>query len=452
MAIENTSNFIPTGTNPLLPGVGTALLLMGRSATGKTTLIATLARYVYKRFGKVTHFYANDPGAAGDYLDSTINMGIIRVFRMGSRDPDSSLDMAEETIMRAAQGYWPEEFVDVRKGEVPVGVKLRPPVYAVHSVYCAQGHLVGETVELRGYFKDAPVCPTCGLATSAKTVGHIERSFRQAKGFEDVGMVAYDGLTEVGSTLMIDLSDRHARGPEMGGLKGEGSGLGGNVVSGDLILGGNNKAHYGFAQSVCERAVKKSITIPFLIAPPVWTSLKCLGSEQSSGNPIYGPDIPGRAKTAEAPRWFGTVLGTDIVEGQHRLYLRSYEDSADRGVQVICKSRASEELPEYLGDGPGAERYSGFNLGRYFELLEESFEKTAVRDAVEFPTPPGLPPLKLPADELRPTESASVLVQAPTKLRGLGLPVATPPPGVRMLPRPMPLPPAKAPSLKKEAE
>src|SRR3970040_884373 len=86
-----------------------ALGLVGDTGTGKTTLLVTLAEYVYQKYGKVTRYYSIDPGGFGDLMYSLIVKGIVEVWRMRTRDVDGQLAMPTGTCALASRGYWPVE-------------------------------------------------------------------------------------------------------------------------------------------------------------------------------------------------------------------------------------------------------------------------------------------------------------------------------------------------------
>ena len=89
-----------------------ATMIFGDTGTGKSSLIATLAEYVWEKHKKVTLLYSTDGGGFGTNVEVLIEQGIIWLWKMRSRG------LAFETVARATQGYWPEEILVPQTGEV----------------------------------------------------------------------------------------------------------------------------------------------------------------------------------------------------------------------------------------------------------------------------------------------------------------------------------------------
>lgn len=359
-------------------------LLMGDSGSGKTSLLATLAEWVWKKYHLVTLLYSADPGGWVTEVQTLVNRGIIRVWKVPSRDPEDRFGLAFETCMRAAQGYWPKEFLDLGKGRVPISVDLVPPVSYEFRLYCAKGHVV-RRVSVEGQLVGQFICApdgnpgNCGLSVSMKSGAKVTRSSHRMKGFENVGAVCYDGLTSMCAWAMRDLQDRGAR-VEAGEKDALRSAM--KITSGGMTFGSSTLSHYGAAQSLAERMLNAAGTIPYLVARPVWTALEKRGTDDKSQLVIYGPDLPGSAKTATAPQWVGNLFGVCAFPVEHdrvewRLYLRRYYTPGDP-VPHLAKTRvAPGYMPECLSDGPvddmgnpmsGVKAFTQFNLGTFYEM------------------------------------------------------------------------------------
>ncbi len=402
-------------------------LLMGDSGSGKTSLLATLAEWVWKVHHQVTLLYSADPGGWVTEVQTLINRGIIRVWKVPSRDPEDKFGLAFETCSRASQGYWPKEFLDLEKGRVPIGVDLVPPVSYEFKLYCAKGHVV-RRVSVEGQLNGQFICApdgdpkACGLAVSIAAKAKVTRSSRRMKGFENVGAVAYDGLTSMCAWAMRDLQDRGARVQE-----GEKDQLRSSmkIESGDMTFGSSTPSHYGAAQSLAERMLNAAGTIPYLVARPVWTALEKRGTDDKAQMVIYGPEIPGSAKTSSVPQWVGNVFGVcslPVEKGQveWRLYLRRYYTPGDP-VPHLAKTRvAPGYMPEFLSDGPvddmgnpvsGVKPFTSFNLGTFYEMEQRALEQQQKEKDMLYPGAPGLAPMEIGEDRL--DEGSGVMTGAP---------------------------------------
>lgn len=351
---------------------------MGPTGTGKTSLIATLAEYVWATHGKVTLYYSSDGGGFPTIVQALINRGIVRLWRLRTRG------LSFETTYRASQGWWPSR-IDPQSGETEAGVRLVPPMTQVFVMRCAAGH------ELRRVPFQAmllPVfCPQCQQQITLQTA-QVSQSAHRTKGFELVGAVAYDSLSSMSNWWQHDLQQKQGSLE----LKGEASAIGGIVQSGDMKFGGGNRAQVGFAQTRAEELALNALGIPGLVVPPIFTSLT-LETSDEGGLPIRGPKLAGRAKTDEAPQWFGNCLETMVKKNEdgqdvYRLNLVEYVD--EQGLRHLCKNRAAPgTMPAYLEDAAG-QPFSQFNLGVFFRLLEVALQKTEAEIAAKYPNAPGL--------------------------------------------------------------
>src|SRR5262245_54486813 len=122
--------------------VNSATGVMGVTGSGKSALLATLARYVWMKYRKVTRLYTSDGGGYPANIQELQAVGIMEVFRMRTRDP-GDLGLAFETCYRAAQGWWPRTW-NPATGEVPPGVDMVAPVAVRFTVKCPAGHVMKE--------------------------------------------------------------------------------------------------------------------------------------------------------------------------------------------------------------------------------------------------------------------------------------------------------------------
>lgn len=371
--------------------VNSATLIMGVTGSGKSALLATLAKYVWRRYHKVTRLYTTDGGGFPMQIQALMQLGIMQVWRMRTRDlPDGSLSF--ETCMRATLGWWPKR-INPTTGETQPGVELVPPITEQYDMHCPNGHLV-RSVPFQSTLTPT-LCPQCQTLTSKANM-QVSKSSHQTQGFENVGAVCFDGISSMLSWMMADMGMRAGRLE----LKGEEGAIGGKIISGDMKFGGSSRSHYGFAQSRAEELALNALSIPGLVVPPTFTALT-LETDDEGDLRIRGPKLAGRAKTDEAPQWFGNCLETMVVKDDKdrrcfRLALSEFID--DAGVRHLVKNRADPgALPVYLEDPPlvaGTEKqtaFQQFNLGVFFTLLETALASSVADGHAEFPDAPGVP-------------------------------------------------------------
>ena len=371
--------------------VNSATGIMGVSGSGKSSLAATLAKYIHRRWGKVLLYYNADGGGFPSEVQACIAVGIVRVFRMRTRDP-GDLGLSFETCQRACQGWWPKR-IHPATGEVSPGVEMVPPVSIRFEMRCSQGHLVKVVPS------EALLVPTfCGACKRPVTKAdmQVRKTVAPTRGFEDVGGVFYDGLSSMLAWELMEMGHRAGKLE----LRGEEGSIGGKVVSGDLKFGGTTRSHVGFVQARGEELVHLTLGIPNLVVPPLFTMLTHEDVDERSLS-ILGPKISGRAKTDEAPQWFGNMLEAAKIPAetgagtQRTLHLSEFTDA--RGVRHLCKHRGSPgTMPDRLQDPADGETnpalaFTQFNLGVFFEMLDGALERRIGEVMTEFPNAPGVP-------------------------------------------------------------
>lgn len=351
-----------------------ATLIMSRTGQGKSSLIATLARFVKREYNKKTLVYMFDGGGFPMEVQSLVLSGVIGLFRARTRDPYNQ-GLMWDTVIKSAQGFWPTS-ISPRRGEVPPGVAMMPPVVTEFQVLCPNGHEFVRTTNSQGV-RDG-MCPTCRVAVSAVN-WQVKTVTTRPKFFEDVGAVAYDSLTQLLNWGEEDLAQRSGRGD----LQGMDGAIGGKVISGDQKLGQTTMSHIGFTQQQARSIVLMTNGIPGLVVPPVFTALTLEATAE--GMRIMGPELSGKKKTAGAGAWFGNVLepekkevGRDGGGRQTFQYVLHLEEWVDNdGVKHLCKNRAAPGLlPPFYADPPLTNTpedektaFTEFSLGKFFTAL-----------------------------------------------------------------------------------
>lgn len=349
-----------------------ATLIVGDTGTGKTTLLATIAEYVWEKFGKVTRYYTSDPGGFGDIMVAAVRRGIVEVWRMRTRDPDGSRGLAIGTCSLATAGYWPTEVDDGDTGDSPPGVELVAPSEVSFALVCSCGD-TSRASSARAGLKTAKKCVKCEKMINEQTAVEVIKIVKPRAAFAHVGAIMFDGLSSMSDWAMEDLGARAGKNQ----LGGEGSSIA-TITSSGVTYGTPNRAAVGFAQNRAHEWPLNASNVRGLVVPPVFTALELRATDE--GNmPIYGPKIAGRAKTADIPSWFGNCLGAAIVEdggkSVHRLYLKEYRDPGST-IPHLCKTRAlGGTMPEYLQDGDGEDPNTQYHMGKFFELLEAAQSK-----------------------------------------------------------------------------
>lgn len=355
-----------------------AVLVGGNTGSGKSSLLATAAEYLYETTGKALRLYTCDPGGYPERVEVAIHRGMIEPWRLRTRVGSGGEGLIEETCRKASQGWWPAEFLDAKQGEVPEGVALVPPYVTSYVLLCAQGHEVKRTT-VRANLQPV-LCATCKAMASAEN-GKVSRQVQATA--PHVGGFAFDGLTSMSSWVMQALRHRRA---VMGLSGGEKSAIG-RFQSGDTWFDGNNRADYGFAQGQAEEWLCNSISISGMKLPPIWTCLETRADETGT-LPLWGPSIAGQAKTAVAPQWAGNYIGAQIVlneagKKEWRLYTTEYR--GDDGAPHKYKCRVDPGvLPEYLTDGDGLPM-STFSLATFFRLIEVGFAQAMAASEQRIP-------------------------------------------------------------------
>jgi hypothetical protein len=425
----------------------TATLVLGVPGAGKTSLLATFARYLWETYSKVLLLYSWDGGAIPTDLQKLMKQGLIRFWRARTRSAEG---LGIETLYQATKGYWPRQ-IHPETGETSPGVDLVPPVTALYTVSCQKTGELLATLPVRGVITPTYCTPCKTLHPLAEL--HIAETVKRTKGFELVGGVAYDGLTSMTNEVLSFMD--HARGA--GQVGGEKSAFGGVVISGSIKLGGTNRADIGLGQSRGREFVNNSLSIPYLVEGPVFTALSMEATDEG-GLPIVGAKLPGRAATDEASSWFGNVyeMGKTVDEAgkeHHTLFLRPFTDAQNRR-HLLKSSSSPAGLPEMLID-PIGHPWAEANLGKVFTLLDQDLDRAMAEEIVGAPglsqTPSAYGEAFAQAPAATPPASLAPLAKPAPVQAPAPIPVPSPgggvgPPAVTARKRPRAVEPAPAPA------
>ena len=175
--------------------VTNATMIMWDSGSGKSSLLATLAEWGWKKHKKVSLLYSTDGGGFPSKLDALIRAGIIRVWKLNTRGE------AFESCSRACQGFWPVEFTDPLAGETPPGVRLVPSIVTTYTLHCSKCDAGVLDRPNRRDFSNITQCPECSSRVNSKT-GYVTEKTVVSKFFNDVGIVMFEQAHQRGARLL----------------------------------------------------------------------------------------------------------------------------------------------------------------------------------------------------------------------------------------------------------
>ena len=144
----------------------------------------------------------------------------------------------------------------------------------------------------------------------------------------NIGLFAFESLRSFAEALMESMKVKAGQNVSIGGA----SNIAFNVTEeGETLkISGSNMAHFGVAQGFMTEQVWKSqkLNAPYIL----WTSSVSKDEDTTAAGKILGPDVIGKALTAEVPRWFNMTFRIDVVPAssgakeRHILYLGNHVD------------------------------------------------------------------------------------------------------------------------------
>lgn len=257
--------------------MATTILLYGRTNSGKSSQIGTLAEHVFKTTGKATRLYTADKGGI-DPIAPYVQLGIIEPVEMGETNPWIFLNKAVRGYVRDSTGKW---VLDKAKNAL-------------------------------------------------------------------VGFYAFESLRGIAESLMLSMAQKAAEGVNIGG----GSNVSFQIQSDNetVKVSGSNMAHYGVAQARMTEEVWESqkLAAEYIM----WTSSVSKDEDGVSSGKVLGPDVIGKALTAEVPRWFHYTFRIDVLPAQggkgerHVLYLGNHLDVGAGNAAGLGNIRRPLDAPE----------------------------------------------------------------------------------------------------------
>lgn len=164
----------------------------------------------------------------------------------------------------------------------------------------------------------------------------------------NIGLMAFESMTAFADALMNSMAQKAAQNINIGG--------GSNIsfdVEGDgmkLKVSGNNMAHYGVCQNRITEEVWQSQKLPVDFI--VWTASVSKDDDTTGSNKVLGPQVIGKALTAEVPRWFQFTFRLDAIAPQmgkperHILYMSNHVDVAAGNATGLANSRVPLDAPD----------------------------------------------------------------------------------------------------------
>lgn len=164
---------------------------------------------------------------------------------------------------------------------------------------------------------------------------------------DDIGMFAFESLRAYAESLMAWMAQKVTTGTSIGG--GANISFPVNADGESLKVSGSNMAMFGVAQQRITDEVWESqkLNAPYIM----WTSSVSKDEDTTASGKILGPDVIGKALTAEVPRWFGLTFRIDVVPAQngkperHILYLGNHVDVGAGNASGLGNTRMPLDAP-----------------------------------------------------------------------------------------------------------
>lgn len=323
------------------------MLLYGQGGIGKSTLLAQAAAYIHKTLGLKTRVVGADGGGTKAFKP-LMDSGIVEYCPIDQWDDTSIFNVLDFVT----KGWWPADALTPNS-------ELLPPMESYRECPKCLGDTgaVGNAVVAK--------CGACGVALGVGV--RLKKKARLINNFETIGLVAFEGLTAFGNTLLNRLRKVDPTG-------------GRSIKDGDFNISALGQQHYGDAQNYLTQYVANTRLIPVSLV--LWTALELRGQDDGYGKPIYGPALPGKKLTALCVPWFTDVIhvdgvpkarGVDGVEVIERtLFLAPHFPPDTKPYGFVAKSSAplAGKMPTTIPFG-----VEGNAMATYFKELDSSYEK-----------------------------------------------------------------------------
>ena len=164
----------------------------------------------------------------------------------------------------------------------------------------------------------------------------------------NIGLFAFESLRSFAESLMASMAEKAGQNVNIGG--GSNVSFSINADGESLKISGSNMAHFGVAQSRITEEVWQSqrLDAPYIL----WTSSVSKDEDTTAAGKILGPDVIGKALTAEVPRWFNLTFRLDVIPAQqgkperHLLYLGNHVDAGAGNASGLGNTRLPLDAPK----------------------------------------------------------------------------------------------------------
>lgn len=165
---------------------------------------------------------------------------------------------------------------------------------------------------------------------------------------DNIAMFAFESMRGIAEELMVSMAQKAAQGVNIGG----GANISFAISDGqeNLKVSGSNMAHFGVAQARITEEVWESFKLPSDYV--LWTSSVSKDEDTTASGKVLGPDVIGKALTAEVPRWFNYTFRIDVLPAQggkperHILYLGNHVDVGAGNAAGLGNIRRPLDAPE----------------------------------------------------------------------------------------------------------
>jgi hypothetical protein len=312
-------------------------LIYGPTGTGKSGLFQTFARGLWEEKKLKTRLVGFEKAQTEPLVREGINAGYIIPWWMTDKmDAQGNPETPFERFTDAVLGKWPADPTNPYSNLVPAfSIQYKAVCANIEKHVDKQPVLVYQGANPATNASTLK-CPKCSQAVMQETIRVISD-----ERLKEVGAYFLDGLTEGGDVLMNNMSQRAAKGEQLGG--GERGGVSVRFQDGALWIASSTQASYGIAQRQCKNKVDESKHLP--VDYVLWSAGFEEGKDYDRGGVmVFGPKIPGTAATADVPRWFGPTLATMAVpvgldgaqKTEYRIYLKEFYQT---WVPLIAKQK-----------------------------------------------------------------------------------------------------------------
>lgn len=309
-------------------GRAKTILIYGESGNSKTTQCALIAKYIKKKYNKITRLISSDGGGWSPVEDEGLIItkdnpgGCVEVFNMTNRKNYLA------DWRRISRGDWPQA---VRNDE---------------------GKLVRKFI------------PT------------------SKEEMRKVGCYFIEGLTSIGTGFISHISKQDNTSDATKVIFKAAS-----YEEDGEFFGSTDKGHVGMTQNELHNLTQQFGTLDVELV--VWTALVCQANEMITKNPIYGPKLSGVAKTPEAPSWFSDCLHLhsvnerEVVQDKEQremtvenkkvyAFFQRHQDEETGNVYLAKSSTGPSLFPKLKSKFPGGFVELGFDKGvvEYLETID----------------------------------------------------------------------------------